>query len=326
MLDLAFWVSRGFPPEMSREYSHIYNLKNLDRMQIIKEDNRVVSHIILWPVTLTIEGIPFKVGALGGAATHPEYRGRGYSTILLKHCLRLMQAQGYDFSVLWTGGAKAPGWELGGRALNYVILRERANALPELRDSALEWQLSDADWEGLDLIRQRLPVSTVRLPGWTRTVAEAGRCLVLVAKRTGRLVAYTINRGHEIKEFGGEPECVAGLIRLRFEEYAGQTQISLPCVPPGEFADLLDRLGFECRVVPVGMLRLIKPASVLEKLGIAGITIQPVGENLLLRWSGRQVQLDQRQLVKFFFTAAPEFSSRPEGLPVFPFCWLLDHV
>ena len=91
VLDLTFWISRGFPPEMSREYSHIYNLRNVDRMQIIKEDNRVVSHIVLWPIMLTIEGIPLKAGVLGGVATHPQYRGRGYSTILLKYCVGLME-------------------------------------------------------------------------------------------------------------------------------------------------------------------------------------------------------------------------------------------
>jgi hypothetical protein len=240
-----------------------------------------------------------------------------------------MESEGFDFSVLWTGIPdfyRRVGWELGGKVLNYVIPREKAAELPDLRDCAVTWKLSEADWEGLDLIRQSMPVSTIRLPGWTETVVQARHGLVLMAKREGRLVGYTLNRGNEIMEFGGEPQVVAGLIRLRFDLYHAVTHISLPRTPPGETASFLDSLGFSRQEAPLGMLRLIRPAQVVEKLGIPDMSVRQVGESVLLKWQEREFRLDQLQLVRFFFTADKELPPRPEGLPVFPYCWLLDHV
>jgi hypothetical protein len=83
LLDLLFKVNRGYPPGMAKDSPYVYNRRNVGRMQIIKDGGLVVSHIVIWPITMTIEGIPFKVGDLGGVGTHPDYRGKGYSTLLL---------------------------------------------------------------------------------------------------------------------------------------------------------------------------------------------------------------------------------------------------
>ena len=329
LLDLVFCVNRGQPPGMAQSFPCLYSRRNAERMQIIKEDGRVVSHVVIWPITMTIEGVPFKVGGLGAVGTHPAYRGRGYSSALLNHCVRTMEAEECDFSALWTGIPdfyRRAGWEHGGKILEYTILREKAERLPKLNDCTVGWKLSDGDWEGLEQIRQRLPVSTIRPPGWTKAVTESRKHLVLTAKRAGRLVGYTINRGSDIFEFGGEPEAVAGLIRFRFDEYHGQTQINLQRLPPGPFASFLDRLGFERKEAPLGMLRLIRPAQVLEKLGIKGVAIQPAEDFTIVKWPGHELRLNPLQLVQFFFTADAEIPGRPPGLPVFPYCWLLDHV
>ena len=61
----------------------------------------------------------FTVGIISPTITHPDYRRRGYATLCLRDCARLMGEEGVAVSALWTQEVTFPfyqqsGWEAVG--------------------------------------------------------------------------------------------------------------------------------------------------------------------------------------------------------------------
>ena len=116
-MEHAYGHSREFFP---RFYGHIYHPtpEACANCYIIKENYRIVSHVGLFPIHIASAGTQLTLGGIGGVATLPEARGKGYMTRLLKHAIDEMRVRGYPVS--WLGGDRQRynsfGWEMAGRA------------------------------------------------------------------------------------------------------------------------------------------------------------------------------------------------------------------
>lgn len=105
---LANSVFRGYkdaPQTMFQEYPDLYNTDNVENIMVVVEDGQVVSNISYLPQTISIFGCNISAATLGGVSTLKEYRGRGYSTLLLDFCIRRMEQQ--EISVLHVSGDRA---------------------------------------------------------------------------------------------------------------------------------------------------------------------------------------------------------------------------
>lgn len=112
------YPERGWFPS---HYPHLYRQdpESLKNNLIIKDEGRIVAHVGLFPLQLTVGGEVIKVGGIGGVATHPDFRGRGHMKKILGLAISRMAAGDYAFSILWGDRQRYGnfGWELGGRNL-----------------------------------------------------------------------------------------------------------------------------------------------------------------------------------------------------------------
>jgi len=103
-----------FPDNMPHVYKPTPG--RLETFWIVEEDDRIVSHVGLFPLHIHVGNVGLTAGGIGGVATLPEYRGRGYMSALLRHVIAEMRQKRMPVSVLWGRRQRYGrfGWELAG--------------------------------------------------------------------------------------------------------------------------------------------------------------------------------------------------------------------
>ena len=161
MLEVSYNYPKGF---FQRHYPYLYRPECAGDsiFLVVDVDGRIVSHVGLFKMKARVFGVEVDVGGIGGVATLPSERGRGYMSMLLNHAVRLMADEGIPLSVLWGDRHRygAFGWEVAG--LKYVLyLTERAIA----RGGVKPIELTKADWGSVDFLKRQygsLPLSVER--------------------------------------------------------------------------------------------------------------------------------------------------------------------
>lgn len=133
-LERSYGHSKGF---FTRYYPHIYRTDEeaLGCFFVLEKDGRIVSHVGLFPLECVALGCKLTVGGIGGVATLPGERGKGYMSRLLRHVIGRMKERGYPLSGL--GGDRqrynAFGWDLAGMKYTLTFTHrsmERAGVVP----------------------------------------------------------------------------------------------------------------------------------------------------------------------------------------------------
>ena len=75
----------------------------LHQSRVGKADGKVVSYVRISDRPIRVGRATVSMGGVGGVSTHPEYRGRGYNSLVLGDSIRYMKEEGYDLSMLFTG-------------------------------------------------------------------------------------------------------------------------------------------------------------------------------------------------------------------------------
>lgn len=118
-LETCFGHARGF---FQRAYPHLYGDAGVARAcdYVIERKGKIVSHVGVYPLHMVVEGVAVPVGGIGGVATLPGNRGKGYMATLLHHSICVMREQGFLVSGL--GGDRKRynryGWEQAGLVYN----------------------------------------------------------------------------------------------------------------------------------------------------------------------------------------------------------------
>jgi predicted N-acetyltransferase YhbS len=82
------------------EYPQLFHDENLPNCCVIEEDGRLVSHVGMTLQDASIFGSRVRVACIGGVATYPEYRGRGYATACFADAMAVARADGCDFMMV----------------------------------------------------------------------------------------------------------------------------------------------------------------------------------------------------------------------------------
>ena len=109
----------GSDQDIVSDYPLVFNRPMADYMRIVKVDGKVVSHVPVAPREIVAENDRFIVGIISPTVTHPAYRHRGYGSLCLRDCVKIMENQNWPLSALWTQEATFPfyqnsGWEVVG--------------------------------------------------------------------------------------------------------------------------------------------------------------------------------------------------------------------
>ena len=114
-LERAYGHGWGYFPAY---YPHLYCFEDrcLKCFYVLEENGEIVSHVGLFPLEVAADGVRVKVGGIGGVATLPGARGKGYMGKLLRHVIGEMKKLSFPLSFL--GGDRQRyghfGWETAG--------------------------------------------------------------------------------------------------------------------------------------------------------------------------------------------------------------------
>lgn len=205
------------------------------------EGGRMVSALQIVRREVRIGQATLTLGGIANVGTVPAYRSRGYSTQLLRDAITVMENEGFDFSMLFTG---AHGFyaRLGWETVPVLVMNaEIRQELPPPEGGYRIRPLADADLEALCACYEQCnagrSLTVVRSPaylrGWTRW-DERTPTDVYVAEAADKLVGYIvapIGDRLSVDEVGWLPaysECVYGLMlhvaRLAVERQVKQAR------------------------------------------------------------------------------------------------------
>lgn len=112
---------------------------------VLERNGKIVSHVGVFPIDIVVAGASIRVGGIGGVATLPGERGKGYMSRLLYHAIEVMRETGCLVSGL--GGDRqrygAFGWELAGLAYHLEFSHrslDRAGIVPVSLEEKVPWE------------------------------------------------------------------------------------------------------------------------------------------------------------------------------------------
>ncbi|MGB6127833.1 MAG: GNAT family N-acetyltransferase [Psychrilyobacter sp.] len=101
LINSVFRTGRGgLPHTMEKEFPLLLTSENAENMRIIKEDKKIISVVNFRPQKILIEGVPISTGSIGAVCTHPDYRGRKYSSKVLGDVERRMKEIGINICLI----------------------------------------------------------------------------------------------------------------------------------------------------------------------------------------------------------------------------------
>lgn len=246
------------------------------------EGKRMVSALQIVRREVRVGQVTLTMGGIANVGTVPAYRSKGYSTQLLRDAIAVMEREGFDFSMLFTG---IHGFytRLGWESLPVtVISAEIREELPAPEGGYRIRPLADTDLESICACYEQCNAgrsfTVVRSPaylrgwmGWEERTPED----VFVAEAAGKLVGYIaapVNDALSITEIGWLPayaECVYSLMlhvaRRAREREVAQARLYLPRDPVlmGAIRALFHRLSWH---EEMPMVRLIRLQPLVNKL------------------------------------------------------------
>ncbi|HEX3000439.1 MAG TPA: GNAT family N-acetyltransferase [Armatimonadota bacterium] len=103
LVQLTNRVFRSRGGDMGSEYPLVFGEAYLDHCRIVKEDGKVVAHVGVTVRDASLFGCALRVGMIGAVCTDPDYRGKGYATLLLQDARALAQSEGASLMLI-SGG------------------------------------------------------------------------------------------------------------------------------------------------------------------------------------------------------------------------------
>ncbi len=258
---------------------------------VIEADGKIVSHVGAYPMEIVVGPARIPTGGIGGVATLPEYRGRGYMSRLMEETVREMKSRGWSLSVLWGDRQRYGtfGYETCGLKYSVALNRrslERTGVEPvEVRE------VDPADSATVEHIRRfhgLLPCSverprlelTLQRYGVRTFLADDG---YLISRRemSGDLQAVEV-----VSESGREAGIVLGALNWTFG-YSASVSLG-----PDE-GERSRRILAACNYWtcgPQGMFRIVDWPLLLEHLRpllqqrAAELAVQPFDATIGCRW------------------------------------------
>ena len=190
----------GSAQNMATDYPLVYHEDNLDRIRIIKVDNKVVAVVpfIVWPVEH--EGCRFRVGIISATGTHPDFRGRGLALKCLQSCVECMEQEGVELSVLWTLVPTFRFYNRGGyqavhnQGCMFTLNRNQAHWFADHGESIVTYDAATPQYlNAIQTLRSAEPVGLARDDGRAAVLHALPKLTTYMALRHGEPVAYVVH-------------------------------------------------------------------------------------------------------------------------------------
>lgn len=309
---------------LAHEYPTALSTTNLSNIRMITDGSQVLAHAVIKPLVVRTPAAIWKVGAIGSVVTHPDHRGKGLSTQVLESCLSEIRNQDCDLAILWTNlfdFYRKIGFELAGSEISFSINKD----LP-CDSSGLRFLNSTKVSPELILkIYSQHTIQTVRTAEDVRKFLTIPQTSVYTAwDPHNQLVAFAIEgKGADltnyVHEWGGAVTKLLPL--LNFIRKEKNSDITL--IVPSHSVNLqlaLQRQGLFGNEGYLGMIKIIKPESVVQKIkkAAAAIAIHDLtlehqtisGESHYTIGIGedRVTITDERDFVRLVFGPLPDLS------------------
>ena len=191
----------------------------LPQTRVVVVNDKVVATLRVWERRMRVGTSLVTMGGIGGVCTHPNYRGVGYASALMRDTIDYLRTTGYDLGVLFTIIPEAFYRRLRWTTLPLRGFNVSCNSARREVDSS-EWQITDFNPEtDLDAVAALYDLTNAHQSGTiTRTRAywdmapSRIRCVLptVIARQNGHIGGYLNyeidGKRAEIREVGYVPD------------------------------------------------------------------------------------------------------------------------
>lgn len=247
---------KGTDQDISTDYPLVFNKSQLENMRIVKDNGKVASLVPIAPRDVVASGDDrFMIAIIAPTVTHTDYRKRGYGTLCLADCIRIMEEKGYDLSVLWTAESTFPfyqklGWEaVSSQGWLYRLRESDVDFFQNHSFKVRHYNSANENYlNSIMRIHEAEPYRIVRSSSDYRALFALPETTTYLAMRGREVAAYlTFGEGVNkpgIIESGGEPMALEALVKRILLKQAPAKEIhALVPLSPSALRQLLEEKG-----------------------------------------------------------------------------------
>jgi predicted acetyltransferase len=254
-------------------------LCTLDETRVCFLNGKAVSFAQILNRQIRIGNCIIKMGGLAGVGSDLNHRRAGYSSGVVRDCVRYMQSAGYDLSILYTGihshYARA-GWVAYPTHDMRLSPPEKLNAAPD----GISIETGDFDKDGSELIAIYSQFNETRTGTFVKDAEYWRRQSIWrrpddtffwVARRNDKAAAYLIASPWRIEECGYLPtqeDVMCGLFMRFFQKAKTEGVNEINAHVPAEYQSMFESLGCAVRRRENNamMIRVINLESLVRKV------------------------------------------------------------
>lgn len=210
------------PIKEEMKYSKVYNGKDFCRHFIIKDNDKIVSHITLHPMDMFIDNKIVKLAGIAGVITKEEYRNKGLMKELLDFVLKEMKNKKFDISILSSGDRKRyakSGWERAGKMYEFTLNKKSISYFEKPKTLVKKYQKEDLS--KIIKIHEEEKFKIKR--NEKEYIDIMNNSEVFVAIFDNEVISYVVlkwpGKDRLICEFGGNDNGLQDIIRFIFEKF-----------------------------------------------------------------------------------------------------------
>ncbi|MCM8785591.1 MAG: GNAT family N-acetyltransferase [Candidatus Omnitrophica bacterium] len=272
MIELADSVFRPKEKSMRLETPIMYSKENIEKGNtfIIVEDKKIVSFVGMVEEEIVVCSYKMKIGEIGNVCTHPDYRGKGYASILLQKAIE--KAKNDNLSYLMISGGRSLYKRIGAVSLLYYFYQIKG------RDKKLDFKIrryKDEMYKDCIKIYQKEPIRFLRKKDFSglfslyngafKRKVMGGLSKIWVIEKEKEILAYWAEGERKGVITIGYNREFAGLRKFLFKAWINKKGIRNIFIP------LWDReshlfLGKENEIREMGTVLLINPEILFNSL------------------------------------------------------------
>jgi len=318
-----------------RDYPHVWGRDTIqyENRIIAKEDGRIVSHVGIFPLTAMVEDAKIKMGGIGGVATLPEFRGRGYMRKLMNYCIQNMKEEEYSVSILWGDRQRYSnfGYEVAGREVAFELSKRSLKKTFELFPVSIRRLEEKKELiEKIILIHKNEPLHIKRKKEDYPLIFSKHGLITLLAEEKGEFAYLSFYHRDDsslriLDEYGGNHRVLFSLIYAALERWGIESvEVPHPYYPTRMFFNLL-KASSSWHIYSPWMLKILnlrktinsyfpiieKRAQKLRLEGALTLKIVETGEKITLCLNSglsltdddaqELICLPEREMVRFLF-------------------------
>lgn len=360
VIELSNSVMReGSDQSFLTDYPLVYRKDNLENIQIVKANNRIVSVVPFIPRPIQHEQANFTIGIISPTATDPGYRKQGLAQLCLNECIRLMDDKQIELSVLWTLAKTFPFYEKGGfhpvrsQGWIYTLGQTDRDRFAHHGDQIVTYSPDSQTYlNDIQSMHEQDPFGVKRSEEEYRVLFDLPKIKTILALHDGKARAYLMVSDAANKpglvEGGGDPAGLETLIAVALEQMnLGENRLAYDYLSGSALGRLLEqKLPDRCTAMVEGpqmvrindfrrFLQAIEGFLIRKNAGrLEGFSMgfDDVDDVIELRFSSHKLEFGNSRQVNHFCMSRQEWTGvifgvhteRPVSMPaalahIFPY-------